>query len=428
MAEQDAQGLVIVGSDGTEHEFPAGMDPQKAAAVVREQEATAKSGPLVRSRTGQMYRHPTEPISKDVVDGALSAVNPMSYVDMAKTALTQNPARTAMDAAEGLIKMPFRIAGGLVTEPAKTLGALTAGTVAGEAIPIAPRPIARGLGKALEAAGTKAEWPMQVAASHQILSGNPGGLAVMAIPPVLRKVGRGLKSLGTSAEQLKSEADILLQRGAPAPTPSIRVTPPASDFYKVAQENAAEAAAAKGGAVAGGPPVGWPANVPYKPEMLGPIQPLRNGPKVTTLGGGPAPAGIRVMGKAATDLAEGKVPVASKAPMPSDVRMDELAGKLGGQPAVDAPKPTRIPTQEAIPASKSKGPMSATPGLTKSDLEAVGLNPTLNYKDLTPDLIAKIKSMRSSRHGTHYANAATDKGLRSILEDSLLMRNMERLR
>lgn len=34
------QGIVIVGSDGTEHEFPAGMDPKKAAAIVRQQEAS----------------------------------------------------------------------------------------------------------------------------------------------------------------------------------------------------------------------------------------------------------------------------------------------------------------------------------------------------------------------------------------------------
>lgn len=31
----DEQGVVIVGKDGTEHHFPAGMDPQKAAAIVR---------------------------------------------------------------------------------------------------------------------------------------------------------------------------------------------------------------------------------------------------------------------------------------------------------------------------------------------------------------------------------------------------------
>jgi hypothetical protein len=73
--------------------------------------------------------------------------------------------------------------------------------------------------------------------------------------------------------------------------------------------------------------------------------------------------------------------------------------------------------------------MSKTPGLTRSDLEAAGLNPDLNYKDMTPEMVDRIKSMRSSRHGTHYANAQTDKAhnagnseLRSILEESLLMR------
>jgi len=39
------QGIIIVGPDGTEHEFPAGMDPKKAAAIVRGQVQPAKYEP-----------------------------------------------------------------------------------------------------------------------------------------------------------------------------------------------------------------------------------------------------------------------------------------------------------------------------------------------------------------------------------------------
>jgi hypothetical protein len=42
--------------------------------------------------------------------------------------------------------------------------------------------------------------------------------------------------------------------------------------------------------------------------------------------------------------------------------------------------------------------------------------------------IAQIKANRSSRHGTHYANARTDKGLKSLFEDALRNMDPERLR
>jgi len=42
---QNTPGFVIVGSDGTEHQFPAGMDPKKAAAIVRQSEAASAPPP-----------------------------------------------------------------------------------------------------------------------------------------------------------------------------------------------------------------------------------------------------------------------------------------------------------------------------------------------------------------------------------------------
>jgi hypothetical protein len=470
--EADTEGLIIVGSDGTEHEFPTGMDPQKAAAVVREQEAFAKQGPMLRSRTGQMYRPPAESGNKEFIEGATGALNPMNLVRGAK-ALYNDPLGTAKDVAVGVATAPYNLVKGMINEPAHTLGALTGGMIAGHVVPTAPKVIARNLGKTLVTAGTKAEWPMQVAASHQILSGNPAGLAVMAVPPILRKTGNVLKTWGTSAETLKAEADMLLQRGGTAaPKQGVRVNGPApKDYYKVAQENAAEARAAKagGGSVdPNGPPAGWPVGVPYDPSKLGPIQPLRKGPALTTLGGGPAPKpaapppSVRPLGKAASDLVDGTNP-APRPPVGPQSIMDEMTqrngngvspaameadavlagenarrvatGDVGGGPAAraavlapEAPRPARVVTQEGIPASKSKSPMSNTPGLTRADLEAAGMNPDLNYKNLTPEKIAQIKANRSSRHGTHYANARTDKGLKSLFEDALRNMDPERLR
>lgn len=467
MEGQDEQGLVIVGSDGTEHEFPHGMDPQKAAGIVREQEAFAKSGPLVRSRTGQMYRHPSEPVSKDFVDGALSAVNPMNYVKAAESAY-HDPA----GAVGGVLAAPFRLAGGLITEPARTLGSMTAGEAVGAALPLAVPAGVRTVGKGLEVAGTKAEWPMQVAASHQVLSGNLGGLGVLAVPPALRWAGRSLQKLGgadleTAIPSGTRNIDVkgpIRTYGpaavADAPQGGIRVPYGAQEPapYRAAAKagvKADEAAAAKVAAqeandarlaqiddavegLNGTRPVikvstkakmadgshasmsqGFEAPKPNLEDRINDA--VANGQLRRKPEGPPA---IRVTGKAATDLANGTVPVASKAPMPSETRMDELAGKLGGQPPTPLP-PAKVPVLPG--GSRSKGPMSLTPGYTIADLEEVGL-PNAVYKSLPPEILSKIQANRASRHMTNYSNAVTDKGLRSILEESLLMRNMDRLR
>jgi hypothetical protein len=97
--------------------------------------------------------------------------------------------------------------------------------------------------------------------------------------------------------------------------------------------------------------------------------------------------------------------------------------------------PMKISTKDAGIASKSRGAKSGTPGLTRADLESVGLNPDLNYTGMAPDVIARIKAARAGRHTTHYANAQADKAYRGVkndtltaLEQSLLERMKDRLR
>lgn len=52
MADQNE--VVILGNDGTEHVFPAGFDPQKAAAIVRGQAAVAPSGGIREKVAGAL--------------------------------------------------------------------------------------------------------------------------------------------------------------------------------------------------------------------------------------------------------------------------------------------------------------------------------------------------------------------------------------
>lgn len=394
--------------------------------------------------------------------------------------------------AEGGVRERSEMLGGL-------LGSIGTGVAAGKTLPTSLPPLARTTGKALQYAGehpfaTRLAGGASVVAG--VTSGRPelvaGGLAAQAIPAVATKAGQALRIYGgespavvrlgkPAVAKLNSQFDeAMVKRGMSfideradaaataakatakesanvarlakieeataglEPTkPTVRESVSAElpdgtrtsmshGFKKPGEEAAASVGNTSAAEVAKLKAQGMSDATIAKIIAADPG--TRNVAPV--LGGGPtAPKpSIRITGKAATDLAEGKVPTASAAPMPSDTRLEELAGKLGGQ-APGTPKPARITTQEAIPASKSKGPMSATPNLTRADLEAVGLNPALNYKDLTPEMVDRIKSLRSSRHGTNYANAVTDKGLRanksdmmSILEQSLLMRNMEKLR
>jgi ribosomal protein L13E len=73
--------------------------------------------------------------------------------------------------------------------------------------------------------------------------------------------------------------------------------------------------------------------------------------------------------------------------------------------------------------------MSKTKGFTVADMEEAGLRPDVAYTALPPGKLEEIMANRASRHGTHYSNAQTDKGLNanktelmSILEQSLLAR------
>jgi hypothetical protein len=450
---QDAQELTIVGADGTPHIFPAGVDPEKAAAVVREHDDFEKRGPRVRSRTGQMYRPPsmdqdgTKEFIQGGIDAVKSTIDPRTYINMAKDVWNQPVSETAMD----VVKMPFKIAGGLITDPAYTLGATTAGSIASHAIPASLPKAAKLAGTVAEQVADKGGWPIRMVGSHMLGAGNPAGVAMMAVPDALKAVGGKLKAMdgGVSAAAAAKEADILLQRGGGTTNvaPSIRVSPP-KDYYDVAKANAAEAAQNRA-AISDRGPGGLLERVRTKEDVLAdraarpslrerfpnglPI----NGPEPMAPVPSHAPTvDTSTMGKAAQDLALGKRPAPPVGPAST---LQDLGRKVGTGIDFDqevlkqqmqtenaarlANRNTKVPVAEGIPPSKSKSAMSKTPGLTRNDLTEVGLNPDLNYKDLTPDLLEKIRTNRASRHATNYGNAQADKAVRQM-QDAVPMTHM----
>lgn len=596
MAEQNLEAIVQRMIDAGESEENIGaviqaMTAKSTVTPVAADEPDTYLGGFVKGM-GEGMVGGAKGFAKGLVPGVANAVveTVKSPVHLAQAVagggyrLYKDPLGTLRDSASAAAALPGKVkdtvTAGLdkaATDPeafgsdvANMTAAAETGILAGRAIPLAPKPMARGVGRALEKAGTKGEWPMQVAASHQVLSGNPAGLAVMAIPSGLRKVGRGLQKLGGAdlevglpsgarnidVGEIKS-LNVGVEPRGPARVPARGTAYPAAEptAYRAAAKAAdkADANAARladiedakadltpGASVVrestaatrpdgskasktqtykpkeapvdpNGPPPGWPAGVPYDPSKLGPIQPLRKGPRVVTLTGPARPQGQSMgqaatapvappanpkasfqaslaaaeenalrnapygegavlpsnimptelrdqaleglrtpqakpydmdykgvvpdftfeagqadvpgitVGKAASDVAQGRVPTGSKARV-SDTRMDEMVGKFGGQPSA------KVPTKAAIPASKSKGAKSATPGLTRSDLEAVGLNPDLNYTNMTPAMIDRIKTMRASRHTTHYNNARTDRGFQSLLEEAVAALNKDRLK
>jgi hypothetical protein len=419
MDAQDAQELTIVGADGTPHIFPAGVDPEKAAAVVREHDDFEKRGPMVRSRTGQMYRPAATEDSggKEFVQGAVDAVkaaaNPMTYVRAAK-GFAEHPVDTAIDA----VKMPFRIAGGLVTDPAYTLGGVTAGALTSHVVPASLPKAARLAGNAAEQIADKGSWPIRMVGSHQLGSGNPLGLVTMAVPEALKTVGGKLKAFG-GADEAASVESALQRSGArnietgPIKDLGIRIAPPTD-------------AATTRVPMAHGEPA------PITPEMRAQMEfdaARAPGGLLNRLVAKEDRPAIRPTGKAATDLAEGRT-VNAAPPVGPASTLQDLARKNGTGIDQEADlaaqqlaaenerrltnRNTRVPVSEGIPASKSKSAMSATPGLTRNDLSEVGLNPDLNYKNLTPDMLEKIRSNRAARHATNYGNAQADKAVRGM--------------
>jgi hypothetical protein len=158
-----------------------------AAAGVETQATPAKSnGPMRRSRTGSLYQSPDDSGASDFASGALSVVNPMTYVRAAKGAYDD-----PLGAVASLATSPARVLGGLVTEPASTLGSLAMGA----ALP----PMLRG---SVRAAG------MTPAMTRAALDLNPELVGIISprLANALKTAKRLKDALGTNAAPAEATA------------------------------------------------------------------------------------------------------------------------------------------------------------------------------------------------------------------------------
>lgn len=336
MSDQ-GQEVVIVSNDGTEHVFPAGFDPKRAASIVRRQagdaqaataQAKAAETESVRSRTGQMY---TRPVPGSDTDKATVASDNADVFAGAKDALL-GPFRFAKDlyndpvgAVKNLAMSAPNALGMLVTNPARAAGQAIGGGAMAAATPYAGSGLTKA-GEAAERVGTFLEPKSNYLAAAAALHGDlPRAAAIAVAPRVLSAGGRGLQRVGSAL----TAADAPAAPAAPAAV-----------------------------------------SEPVAPASTAPIPPLS--------------------------------PVASHTPV-QDTPIPE-----SWQPF--AQKSEKLPVEGNVPASKSRRtPMSATPGLSRVDVEELGLNPDLKLTGLTPEAIDALKQKRAQRAAMYKALAELDR-------------------
>jgi hypothetical protein len=361
---------------------------------------------------------------------------------------------------EGLGEIPQQWSQGGVRERAEMLGNLLGGSVTGvgtaKAVPLSAPAAARTVGKGLQYIGEH-PFPAHISGATGvgtgIMTGRPelvaAGMAAQAVPYAANKAGQALRIWGGESpavvrlgqkgvQKLEDQFDeAMVKRGMEFQDEV--ATAPKSIAQKIDDAVAA-------GTLRRAPEGGMPARAPFPGirmqgapggiKVVGEEAATLAGPAGLPEASGPA---VTPTGKAAMDLARGKAPAAP--PVGPKATLDELAVKQGTGVDFDQAvfneqmatenasrlqnRNTRVPVQEGIPASKSKSPKSATPGLTRADLMEAGLNPDLNYKDLTPQMIERIKRNRASRHATNYENAKADKAVRSMGEGQPLVSLLE---
>lgn len=233
MADQE---VVIVGSDGTEHVFPAGMDPHRAAQVVRNHELKVKSEAPMKEPTtfGEGFHRKLENESvaggavgfaegapsgvvgaaKAIAHSPIDILNAMVSTGEGAKRLANDPAGTLSEALDSVKNMPGSVYSSIRDTLSKYLdlakknplefgravgnatGGIEAGLVAGQGTRLLPKPLARTVGQGMATVGKKAEWPLWITGAHQLASGNPAGFATLGMPSLLKSTGTGLVHVG----------------------------------------------------------------------------------------------------------------------------------------------------------------------------------------------------------------------------------------
>lgn len=120
--------------------------------------------------------------------------------------------------------------------------------------------------------------------------------------------------------------------------------------------------------------------------------------------------------------------VATPAPIPNEpvhppIQLDPSSVEQLSQAPVNpmeqelVSRAAKLPLKGNVPASKSRSsPMSATPGLTVTDAEALGINPQVRITGLTEDAIKELLAQRAVRSATYRTNAGMDAAAKAALD------------
>lgn len=236
--------LIIVDAQGVEHEFPAGMDPKKAGAIIR---AQTQGQPLADQNEGKgILDQPTnipgvgpmtlrgmyqgalggaKGFAKEIMPAVASAMNPINvakgFVGLGMDAVKAisslaNPEKAYADTQAGLAKLPdaTRKAVSEALDQAandpesfgKIMADITGGAEVAMAtarvLPMMPKPIALKVGQSLAKVGKTGEFAAYLTGAHQIASGDPKGLVTMAIPAAMRAASGPLIRMGTNMNEI----------------------------------------------------------------------------------------------------------------------------------------------------------------------------------------------------------------------------------
>lgn len=330
------------------------------------------------------------------------------------------------------------------------VGAMTANTAAGFALGGAtrfvPKPLARGAGGLLDTIGKEAKWPIRMVGAHQLGSGNPMGLVTIALPEQLRKSGEALQRWGTepgalagTPEETFLQVQQDLHNAASDPAVASQLSAQLDDLRAklVTQRQDAKLSADLAGVQKAQNRVDQlskalktvtsKASKTVDPTALTEAELTQIRRQVTDpdlqaqvierfkaqkAGTTPVPTAQATSGAASV----ARPPIRVTGPMqPPQEAVVALTGPSTPPPPIRIAPETleKLPTSEnpIVGASKSRrGGMSATPGFTVNDLESVGLNPALNYKSLTREVLEALKTARASRSETYRINAGLDQG------------------
>jgi hypothetical protein len=250
MADQH-EPIIIVDRNGDEHEFPPGFDVQKAAAIVREATSTPKEKDAADS-TALQTLHELGGVAAgvahtpiDIAKGAYGLVS--GVASGARDIWNGQPPQAGKDLLDSIADMkniPQRFMDATHYERGKMIGGALGNAAAVRYAPMTPRPIARGVGTAIEGTGKVAKWPLRISGAHSILSGNPVGAAMIAAPDYIERGGRALRQWGESEPAFMAKQVDQFDRlagtnlgGKTAPPVRIAPPPPAEtpDLYAVAK-------------------------------------------------------------------------------------------------------------------------------------------------------------------------------------------------